>query len=1004
MADEVNADSRRELLEQALLRLRETRAQLAEARQAQHEPIAVIGAGVRAPGGIDSMDALWQALCAGRDAVTPMVDSTDGGRPAPEDRPENGRWAGLLSHVDGLDAQFLGIAAPEAAYIDPQQRLVLETAWEAIEDADLPIERLRAHDTGVFVGLYGSDYLGLQLAGLAEITAYTAPGSAHCIAANRLSYLLDLRGPSIAVDSACSSSLVAVHLACRALRAGDCDYALAGGVNVILSLSSTQITEKVLPMAPDGRCRTFDARANGIVRAEGAGTVLLARLSDAVAQRLPVRGVIRGTAINHNGRTNGLTAPNPRAQQSLARRAVDDAGADARDVVYIEAHGTGTQLGDPIEVEALREAYGAGDTRCAIGSVKTNFGHQEAASGISGLLKALLVLEHGQVPPHLHFEALNPEIELAGTRFFVPTAGLAALPGTERDLAAVSSFGFGGANAHAVLAPPPPPAAAAPADDPARLVLPLSARSAPALGELARRYADVLAAGEDAAAVCARAAVGRTHHPYRLCLHDSDSAALAAQLRAAPTARLRPADAVAPRLAFVFSGQGSQWPAMGRGLLATYTAARTEILECDQAVRELAGWSVVEELSAPPEHSRLDETAIAQVCIGVLQLGLVSQLRAWGVRPAAAAGHSMGEIIACVATGVLERIAALELLLRRAALTERGARGGAMLTVALPVAQVESMLAGVKGRIGIGAVNGPRSTVVTGEESAVGAVESAARELGVPSRRLPVEYAFHSPLLDAVADELVAHSPQASESAEIPLYSTVTGGRADLARIDGAHWRDNLRERVAFAPAIEAMARAGIGTFLEIGPHPVLRKDILETAEQAGATPTVIGTLRRDQPAALFGTVAQLYEAGLDINWPAVTGYPRTRPRLPGYPWQRSRHWLTPARERPAAEVSDISRAPVPEPEPPADATELLGYIRQRLAEAQGISSAENVSVDQPLDGLSSLMIVELKNQVERDFGITVPLQVLLGGGTPMTLAAKLAAGMAADQHHRDAS
>lgn len=995
MTGKANADSQRELLEQALLALRETRVQLAEARRTQHEPIAVIGAGVRAPGDIDSMDTLWRALCDSHDGVTPMADTTSGDRPAPEDRADEGRWGGLLSRVDGLDAEFFGITPAEAAYIDPQQRLILETAWEAIEDADLPLDRLRAHDTGVFVGLYGTDYLGLQLAGHAEITAYTAPGSAHSVAANRLSYLLDLRGPSIAVDSACSSSLVAVHLACRALRAGDCDYALAGGVNTILSPSSTRITEKVLPMAPDGRCRTFDARADGIVRAEGAGIVLLARASDAMARRMPVRGIIRGTAVNHNGHTNGLTAPSPRAQRDLARRALDDAGADPRDVVYIEAHGTGTRLGDPIEMEALREVYGAGDTRCAIGSVKTNFGHQEAASGITGLLKALLVLEHGQVPPHLHLRALNPEITLDGTRFTVPAAGLTALPGTGRDLAAVSSFGFGGANAHALLAPAPAPAdvpaAAGPGAAPARLILPLSARGAAALGELARGYADALESGENAAAVCARAAVGRSHHAYRLCLDERDPLALASRLRAAPAARRRPAGALTPRLGFVFNGQGSQWPAMGEGLLTMYGAARAEILECDETVRALAGWSVVEQLTAPPERSRLHATEIAQVCIGVLQLGLAAQLRSWGIAPAAVVGHSMGEIMACVSAGVLERAPALELLLRRAALTERGARGGAMLNVALPVTDAESVVSGIDGRIGIGAVNGPRSTVLTGEEPAIAAAEAETRRLGVPSRRLRVEYAFHSPLLDDVAGELIALSPKASAPAGIPLYSTVTGDRADPLRIDGAHWRDNLRERVAFAPAIEAMARAGIDVFLELGPHPVLRKDILETAERAGVTPTVIATLRRDRATELFGALGRLYEAGADVVWAEVTGYPRTRPRLPGYPWQRDRHWLATSPGRLSAEIREAGPVPVPEREPSANAAGLLDYIRQRLAEAQEINSAEDVSPDQPLDGLSSLMIVELKNQIERDFGIVVPLRVLLDGGTPRTLADTLA-------------
>ncbi|GAA2870855.1 hypothetical protein GCM10020220_070170 [Nonomuraea rubra] len=422
----------RKLLERALLQLRDTRARLAAAVCAAREPISVLGAGVRLPGDVADLEAFWNLLRDGVDAVTPSVDTLDGHRPEPADRAENGRWAGLLTEVDGFDAGFFGISPAEAAKLDPQQRLVLEVAWEAMEDAGLPLETLQRAGTGVFLGVYNSDYLTLQYDDPAVINTYTAPGGAHSVLANRLSYLLDLRGPSLAVDTACSSSLMAVHLAVRALRQGECDIALAGGVNIILNPVSTLVTEKVLPLAPGGRCRTFDAAADGIIRAEGCGVLVLTRESLAAGRR--VRAVIRGTAANHDGRTNGLTAPNPRAQADLLRRALGDAGVRPEQVTYIEAHGTGTPLGDPIEVEALREVYGDGSLPCALGSVKTNFGHQEAAAGVTGLIKAMLVLEHGQVPPNVHLRRLNPEIDLAGSRLSAP--GRAHRPGPWRARAA----------------------------------------------------------------------------------------------------------------------------------------------------------------------------------------------------------------------------------------------------------------------------------------------------------------------------------------------------------------------------------------------------------------------------------------------------------------------------------------------------------------------------------------------------------------------------------------
>jgi acyl transferase domain-containing protein len=1008
------ASDHRHLLEQALRQLREARAQLAGTERERHEPLAVVGAAVRAPGGVEDLDSLWRLVSSGTDTVAPWPHDPEGRREGRREGARTGRrWAGLLSRIDGFDAEFFGITGDEADHMDPQQRLVLEVAWEAIEDAGLPAERLRERPTGVFLGLYGTDYLTAQLAGQADITAFTGPGGAHSIAANRLSFLLDLHGPSLAVDTACSSSLVALHLACRALRNGECDLALVGGVNVVLSESMMSATEKVLPMASGGRCRTFDASADGITRSEGCGILLLERMSDARAHGRRIRAAVRGSAVNHNGRANGLTAPSPRAQADLLRRALADARADARDVVYVEAHGTGTRLGDPIEAEAICEVYGPGDQPCAIGSVKTNFGHQEAAAGIVGLLKTMLVLEHGQVPPTLHLERLNPEIDLEGTRITVPTT-LSPLPETGRRLAAVSSFGFGGTNAHVVLEAGQP--AAEPAGDgapPRRLLLPLSARSGPALGQLAAAYADRVERLDeaDAGALCAAAANGRSHHAYRLAFGADDPQALARELRAVRPEFVRPHPA-GQRVAFVFSGQGTQWVGMGRDLLAGEPVVRAEADKCDAVVQELAGWSVIEELQRPGPLSRLHETEVAQVCIAVLQLALAALWRSWGVEPYAVAGHSMGEIIAACTAGSLERGQALDLLITRARITEEGARGGAMLGVRLPAAEVGAIVDGIGGRMAVAAVNGPRSTVVAGERARVELVQAEAARRGAKTRWLPVEYAFHSPLLDG-ADKLLADSLRLLEPqpGKLPQYSTVTGDRVRPADLGAAHWGRNLRHPVLFADAITAMARDGVTVFLEIGPHPVLLHDIGATLEHAGAAGLAVGGLRQDTPSrtTLDNALGELYRAGLDLQWDAILPRPARHVALPSYPWQRRRHWLT-LRPTPGVEVArpvddPAAAEPAPGRAPGAAAPRdgqggVLDYVRARLADALDLGDGALIPAGDTLSGLglSSLMIVELRNRIERDFAVVVPLQILLEGATPLALARAIDASLAPPQ------
>lgn len=1002
------------LLEDALGRLREVESRLAVAEGTAREAITIVGAAARLPGDVSDLDTMWELLAGGVDAVGPLELREDGRRDLLGDTSAGAQHAGLLSSVDGFDAEFFGISTKEATRMDPQQRLVLEVAWEAIEEAGLPLEDLRIARTGVFLGLYGSDYMAMQLADPSSINVYSGPGCAHSIVANRLSYLLDLHGPSLVIDTACSSSLVAVHLACRALRDGDCDFALAGGVNLILSPLSTMMTEKVLPLAPRGRCRTFDAGAEGIVRGEGCGIVVLERGRDARAAGRRGHASIRGTAVNQDGRTNGLTAPSPRAQRDVLRRALADGGVDPLDVLYVETHGTATPLGDPIEIDALSEVYGAGELPCGLGSLKTNLGHLEAAAGIAGLLKTMLVLERGAIPPHLHLESLNPEIDFAGTRLRVPTRVTPLPRSATPALAGVSAFGFGGTNAHAVLEAIPP---VEPLQSPSSsaMVLPISARSPDALAELAHLYADSLldCDAHQAGEICAAAALRRTHHPHRLAVVAATPEKLIGQLRRGPALLERTGlHGEARALAFVFSGQGSQWVKMGADVLGSQPLVRREVEACDAVVRSLGGWSLLEQLEADETSSRLHQTEVAQLAIASLQLGLAALWRSWGMEPHAVVGHSMGEIAAACVAGAIDRETALEILLLRARIIERAARGGAMASLRLGETEVLQLLEASGGGVSIAALNGPSSTVVGGDAQSVERFLALASSAGAQTRMLPVEYAFHSSLLDGCDRELAGllGSLSARET-EVAIYSTVTGERISSESLDAEHWGRNLRQPVLLRAAVTALAREEAVDLIEIGPHPTLLEDLAATLRECGAQSTVVGSLRRRRPAdfALHTSLAELYNAGLRVHWERVLESPVGRVALPFYPWQRRRHWLvepaTAAGPRELRSAFPVERPRRPEASsngalaklPVERRQELLTrYVREHVADALGLESIEEVACDVPLEalGLDSLAVVELRNQVEREFSITVALQTLLDGGTAADVARSIAVAM----------
>ena len=891
------------------------------------EPIAIIGIGCRFPGA-DGPGAFWDLLRDGREAVGPP----------PSGRGADGllRRAGYLDRVDGFDADFFGISPREAAYIDPQQRLLLEVAWEALADAGQDPARLAGSGVGTFMGVATSDYAQLQSGRGAARDGYQVAGGAASIAANRLAYFFDFRGPSLAIDTACSSSLVAVQLACKSLRDGESTLALAGGVNLILAPEVDAGFAKAGFLAPDGRCKTFDARADGYVRGEGAGVVVLKPLGRALADGDPIHGLIRGGAVNQDGRTNGLTAPSRSSQEAVLRAACHAAGVDPGRVDYVEAHGTGTLLGDQIELAALGAVLGEGRPEarpCVLGSVKTNIGHLEAAAGVAGLIKAALALRHRAIPASLNYETPNPHAFDGPGPLRVGSA-FEAWPRGEGDgpaLAGVSSFGFGGTNAHVILqeAPPVAPAPAAVADEPRARVLPLSAGSPAALRALAGSYRGALAGSLDLADLAHTLGARRGHLDHRLALVAGDRDELAAALDAASRGEGhasafegRKVAGRRPKLAFVFSGQGGLWPGAGLDLLARDSAARLAFEKADREVRCLTGWSPWTELAAEGEASRLRRADVAQPVQFALQLALAALWRSWGIEPDAIVGHSLGEVAAAHAAGALTLADAARVVVERGRLMQRAAGRGLTAAVALSADEARRRAAEGGGRITVAAINGPTSTVVSGDAHAVGAFVAACRAEGRFARLLDVDSAFHSPAMDDVRRDLeAALDAIRPQPAGVRLVSTVTGADIDGADLGAGYWARNVRDPVRFADAVASLAVDDFGAFLEVGPHPILAVPMAEGLDAAGREGLILPSLERGKmgPSTPLRSVARLYARGFDPAWAEVNP-PGRCVRLPSYPWQRERAWFDDGEATPAPTLGHAAPTVAglaPEPDAP---------------------------------------------------------------------------------------
>ncbi|MGV0625812.1 type I polyketide synthase [Mycolicibacter minnesotensis] len=888
-------------------------------RIASAEPIAVVGIGCRFPGGVSGPDSYWDLLEAGRDAITEIpADRWDADAYYDPDPLAPGRmsskWGGFISDVAGFDADFFGISPREAEAMDPQQRVMLEVAWEALEHAGMSPETLAGIRSAVMMGVYYTEYQGISAANPDAIDGYSATGNAHAVAVGRIAYLLGLRGPAVAMDSACSSSLVTIHMACQSLRLRESDLALAGGVSLILRPETQIAMAKWGMLSPRGRCHTFDAGADGFVRGEGAGIVVLKRLTDAIRDGDRVLAVVRGSAVNSDGRSNGLTAPNTIAQVDAISRALRSADVAAKSVNLIETHGTGTALGDPIEFEALAEVYGRGADRCALGAVKTNFGHLEAAAGIAGFIKAALSVQKGKIPPNLHFSKWNPAIDPAPTRLFVPTemTPWPAAEGPRR--AAVSSFGLGGTNAHVVLEQGPEPAPASAGPDPIATLV-ISGKTEQRVADWAAGLADWLA-GPGADVPLADIAHTLNHRRSRypkfatVCAANTEQAltglrAVAGGYPAPGVVGVRStAGSQSGRgTVFLYSGQGSQWAGMGRQLLIDAPAFAAAVDELEPDFVAQVGFSLRQVLESGEPVVGIDR--IQPVLVGV-QLALTALWRSHGVEPDAVIGHSMGEVAAAVVAGALTPADGLKVIATRSRLMARLSGQGAMALLELDAAAVEALIA-ERPDVTVAVYAAPQQTVIAGPPDEVDAVVAAVDAQGRLARRVEVDVASHHPTVDPILDELRTALADLKPSAPtIPLISTVGQNETGATAFDADYWVHNLRNPVRFADAVAAAA-ATHTNFVEVSPHPLLSHAIngtLESARPAGDT-VVAGTLLREQSDALsFHTNLAV------VAPPAATADPDGgvgRADLPPRPWQHVRYWAAPvAASRHAADAHPL--------------------------------------------------------------------------------------------------
>ncbi|MDZ8033646.1 type I polyketide synthase [Nostoc sp. DedSLP04] len=929
----------------------------------KNEPIAIIGMGCRFPGGADSPDAFWELLCQEVDAITEVPSDRwhlDEYYDPNPDTPGKmyARYGGFVGNLKEFDPHFFGISPREAIALDPQQRLLLEVSWEALENATLNPQQLAKTKTGVFLGICNDDYTRrLGKLDLAEMDAYISTGNAHSIASGRLAYSLGLTGPCLSVDTACSSSLVTVHLACKSLRDRESDLAIAGGVNRIFSPEVSISFSKARMLSVDGRCKTFDAAANGFVRSEGCGMVILKRLSDAVADGDRILAVIRGSAINQDGRTSGLTVPSGPSQQGVIRQALENAQLTPTDISYIEAHGTGTTLGDPIEIGALGAVFAASHAQTqplVVGSVKTNLGHLEAAAGIAGLIKVVLQLQHQQIAPHLHLRQLNPYIDWESLPIKIPTQLMPWQPPTDSRIAGVSSFGFSGTNAHIILAEAPVVVPTDAIGERPMHLFTLSAQSERALQDLSQQYQNYLLRHPQLALsdICFSVNTGRGQFDHRVAIAVTSSSELVEKLAAGQGFSAEgvagifrgylPNQRRTPKIAFLFTGQGSQYVDMGKTLYQTEPKFHQALQECEAILRTELEIPLLEILYPTTEKEQaaalLQQTTYTQPALFALEYALAQLWQSWGIQPDVVLGHSVGEYVAACIAGVFNLEEGLKLIAARGRLMQ-AVPGGKMVAVLASESQIRPFLDPYSDRVAIAAVNSPQNVVISGETKVIEAIAQTLEANGIVCKPLVVSHAFHSPLMAPMQAAFAQVANRVNyQPPQLTLISNVSGRVENEVLATAQHWVNHIQQPVRFLESLQTLIQQGVTHCLEIGPSPILigmgRQSLPESAI------AWLPSLRFSQPdlPQMLQSLGQLYTQGVKVDWQEFERpYRRNKVVLPTYPFQREPYWVD------ESKVSTALQKKTPEfkPSQPPLHHPLLGQ-RLRLASSTQIVCFES--------------------------------------------------------------
>lgn len=912
----------RPLMEKALLKIETLKREVSELKQIKTEPIAVVGMGLRLPGNADDADSYWEMLCNGRDGICEIPKSrfdVDELYDPDPDRPGKIylREAGLLSDIDKFDPYFFEMSPRETEMTDPQQRLLMTVCWESLESAGIPPERLKKTETGVFIGVMNQDYSHLAYKP-ERIDIHSATGNAASVDSGRIAHYFGTRGPAVTVDTACSSSLVSVHLACQSLRMGECNLALAGGVNLILTPIVMFLECRAHMLSPGGRCKTFDKDADGFGRGEGCGIVVLKRLSDALADEDNILAVIRSSAVNHDGRSSGITVPNGPSQQAVIKKALADGEIDPGEIGYIEAHGTGTALGDPIELGALNAVFGASRSAgnpLVVGSAKSNFGHLEGAAGIAGLIKTILILKNREIPPNLHFNSPTPHFDWNSSPFSVPTDRTPFKPASGKYLAGVSSFGFSGTNAHVILeSAPGKEVRHEKREEFGPHLLTLSARTPDGLKRIAERYGTLLRDSKPGRLgdVCFTSRLGRSHFKHRLGLvaeNESEAVkALAAFENGEPAPGLavkKTQDESSPKIAFLFTGQGSQYPGMAKALYENCPDFRNILDRCGEILAPRLDMPLVRVLN----EDLINRTEYTQPALFAVEYALAKLWESWGIVPQCVMGHSVGEYVAACVAGIFGLEDGLRLIAERGRLMGELPENGKMAAVMADPQTVSEAVRPYEGQASIAAENGPTNTVVSGRADVIEKLCEAFKTKGVRCVELDVSHAFHSPLVEPMISKF--HDSAKSVSWSDPktdIVSNVTGKLAKTEMASADYWAEHIRKPVRFATSMETLKNEGCNVFVEIGPKPVLLGMGKQCVEDGGEL--WLPSLKQGESdwKRLFLSLGELYVHGASPDWSGFekiytdNGVRHAFAKVPFYSFEKRRYWI------PGSDVKSVER------------------------------------------------------------------------------------------------